>query len=334
MRGFVRVTSCCLCAILFWHCAKANTVPIGLVLSGGGAKGAYEVGVWQELQALGLASNVTAISGTSIGAINAALFAIRPSAAETLWLENLGDVFTLNTNSVGQTLQKIIDTASESIDHAKKTGKDWKGGGHFFLSTFFQVASNAVDITQTNARSDGYIDSSRLASVLHASLPVKWPMSVPAVYVTTLEKGTWQRAIWSLNGEPHKRRILMLRASAAIPMGFDTVEIDGKTYVDGGWEAKGGDNVPLKPILENHPEIKTVIIVYLDTADDTTTKKRIDRNKAAAEKVGVNLVEITPSKPIGGWISVFDTSSESARRLIDLGRKDTREALKKARLTK
>ena len=28
--------------------------PLGLVLSGGGAKGAYEVGVWQELRAAGI----------------------------------------------------------------------------------------------------------------------------------------------------------------------------------------------------------------------------------------------------------------------------------------
>lgn len=43
----------------------------GLVLAGGGTKGAYEVGVWKALKELKI--NVKAISGTSIGAINAAL---------------------------------------------------------------------------------------------------------------------------------------------------------------------------------------------------------------------------------------------------------------------
>ena len=62
--------------------------PIGLVLSGGAGKGAYEIGVWQELQAAGLASpRITAISGTSIGAINVALFATRPDDAERIWSE-------------------------------------------------------------------------------------------------------------------------------------------------------------------------------------------------------------------------------------------------------
>ena len=44
----------------------------GLVLAGGGTKEAYQVGVWKALQELNI--NVTAIVGTSIGALNGALF--------------------------------------------------------------------------------------------------------------------------------------------------------------------------------------------------------------------------------------------------------------------
>ena len=40
--------------------------PLRFVLSGGGAKGTYEIGVWQALQEVGIASNITAISGTSV----------------------------------------------------------------------------------------------------------------------------------------------------------------------------------------------------------------------------------------------------------------------------
>lgn len=46
---------------------------IGLVLAGGGAKGAYQVGAWQALREQGIEIDV--ITGTSIGALNAALFA-------------------------------------------------------------------------------------------------------------------------------------------------------------------------------------------------------------------------------------------------------------------
>jgi len=44
----------------------------GLVLSGGGTKGAYQVGIWKALQELQI--NLKAIAGTSIGALNGALF--------------------------------------------------------------------------------------------------------------------------------------------------------------------------------------------------------------------------------------------------------------------
>ena len=44
-----------------------------LVLSGGGSRGAYEIGAWQALAELGV--RLHAVYGTSIGAINAALVA-------------------------------------------------------------------------------------------------------------------------------------------------------------------------------------------------------------------------------------------------------------------
>ncbi|WP_302538200.1 patatin-like phospholipase family protein [Clostridium saudiense] len=47
---------------------------IALVLSGGGAKGAYQVGVWKAIVESGLENDIDTISATSIGAINALLF--------------------------------------------------------------------------------------------------------------------------------------------------------------------------------------------------------------------------------------------------------------------
>lgn len=48
----------------------------GLVLSGGGGKGAYQIGVMKALVERGLMGNIAGISGASIGAINLALFAM------------------------------------------------------------------------------------------------------------------------------------------------------------------------------------------------------------------------------------------------------------------
>ena len=344
---------------------RAESEPIALVLSGGGAKGAYEVGVWQELQAAGIASRVAAISGTSVGAINAALFATRPEAAETLWLDNMEEVFTLNTNRVAESIQKTLDQTSDAIERyneVKKSRMDAaarrlgtsvdalpaeeveaaeksalrSGVGNLLFSLLLRGASDYVEITQSDASREGYVDSAKLAAALDGAVPADWPAGAPAAYATAFEKGSDGRtATWKLNGEPQGRRILALRASAAIPVGFDTVEIDGKTYVDGGWESKGGDNVPLEPILEHHSEIKTVVIVYLDDAKHLN-KKRFEKNRAAATAAGVRLVEIVPSENIGGafggWQGVFDASPETAKHLIELGRQDTRKKLREAGL--
>jgi len=47
---------------------------IGLVFSGGGSRGAWQVGAWKALRETGLDKQVTVVSGTSIGAVNGAAF--------------------------------------------------------------------------------------------------------------------------------------------------------------------------------------------------------------------------------------------------------------------
>lgn len=53
-----------------------------LVLGGGGTRGAFEVGVWKAIREMGI--GISAVCGTSIGAINGALF-VSDADAETLW---------------------------------------------------------------------------------------------------------------------------------------------------------------------------------------------------------------------------------------------------------
>ena len=62
---------------------------MGLVLSGGGAKGAYQAGVFQAMEEAGLCPRVEAISGCSIGAMNALLFATGdPALWRQAWEES------------------------------------------------------------------------------------------------------------------------------------------------------------------------------------------------------------------------------------------------------
>lgn len=74
---------------------------VGLVLSGGGAKGAYQIGCWKRLRASGL-DRFEAVSGSSVGAINAVFVATgRLERAEEAWRRLRGrDVIGLRLRSV------------------------------------------------------------------------------------------------------------------------------------------------------------------------------------------------------------------------------------------
>jgi len=59
---------------------------IALVFSGGGARGAYQVGVWQALEELHISQYICGVYGTSVGAINGAAFAQQDLAlAQEVW---------------------------------------------------------------------------------------------------------------------------------------------------------------------------------------------------------------------------------------------------------
>ena len=74
-----------------------------LVLAGGGGKGAYQVGVWKALFDYGIAPKTTVISGTSVGGLNAALFATAPvSEVERIWLNLVSKNLTRDEALISQ----------------------------------------------------------------------------------------------------------------------------------------------------------------------------------------------------------------------------------------
>lgn len=61
--------------------------PTGLLLSGGGAKGAFQIGAWKALAEQHRLDHVTAAAGCSVGALNAVLFALGDwELAAQIWL--------------------------------------------------------------------------------------------------------------------------------------------------------------------------------------------------------------------------------------------------------
>ena len=104
---------------------------IGLVLSGGGGKGAYQVGVLKALAENGVLDDVTAISGASIGAVNAMLYAMEDielmyKAWEEIEMETIFDVNLemLSQNRYYFSRDEMLSMISKYIDFEKiKSGK-------------------------------------------------------------------------------------------------------------------------------------------------------------------------------------------------------------------
>lgn len=96
----------------------------GLVLAGGGTKGAYQVGVWKALQELGI--KVKGIVGASIGALNGALFLqddyeMLEKMYETIKIENIMNVKGVDSNKNIFNLSNIFNLAA---DYTKQKGID------------------------------------------------------------------------------------------------------------------------------------------------------------------------------------------------------------------
>ena len=79
-----------------------------LVLGGGGAKGAYEVGVIEALEHLGIRAG--SVYGTSIGSLNAAMYALGDMPAlRALWETiRLSDVVTPESVALAEEAEAIF----------------------------------------------------------------------------------------------------------------------------------------------------------------------------------------------------------------------------------
>ena len=88
---------------------------VALVLGGGGGKGAYQIGVWKALRELGVERNVTAVTGTSVGALNALLFATgNYELAESIW-SNLSTEQILTPKTLSEHLGDIKNMSQAQI---------------------------------------------------------------------------------------------------------------------------------------------------------------------------------------------------------------------------
>jgi len=211
-----------------------------LVLQGGGALGAYQAGVYDELSKSGYTPGW--IAGISIGGINAALIAGNPPERRVERLRAFWDKVSsgllappLIPGSQGRTL---FNEASAAI------------GATLGLPGFFTPRMPPPTMFPPGApQALSYYDTRPLRQTLEALVDFdringgNTRLSLGAVNVRTGNFAYFDSARQRI-GPEH------VMASGALPPGFPPIEIDGEHYWDGGLVS----NTPLQYVLDAMPE--------------------------------------------------------------------------------
>ena len=89
------------------------------------------------------------------------------------------------------------------------------------------------------------------------------------------------------------------------------MDLNGRRYVDGSWEAMGGDNIPVSQILKRRPDIRTIIVVRCNCAADEPEAIN------ATIPRGTTLVEVRPRSSLRGPLDVANDLLSSVGFLND-----------------
>lgn len=179
----------------------------GLVLEGGGAKGAYHVGAYKALRELDI--EIGGIAGTSIGAINGAMMVQGDyELLEKIWC---------SVNSYE--LFDIDEKAIEDLKHFNLQDVNFS----YLLHQSKEILSNrGLDTSRIRELFDSYIDEDKIRSsdidygIVTVNLTDKKPMELLKEDI------------------PKGKLVDFLIASANLPA-FRIEEVDGKKYLDGGF---------------------------------------------------------------------------------------------------
>ena len=264
---------------------------LGIVLDGGGGRGAYQIGVWKYLKESKLYNSISAISGTSVGGLNSCLFALDEyNLAETIWTQKIQD--------------KILSIDIDIKEICSKIALQ------FGIQNFVPGASIISFFTMLSTR--GYFSRKGLIEIIdeYVDLNELSKMEFP-IYATCVELPLFETRYFKLNGYDTETIKKILLATSAIPIIFPKEEIEGKYYYDGGIK----DNSPITPLYE---EGCTDIIVIHLKADEILKDRR----------EGVNIYEICPQEDLGNFFKgTLDFSTEGAYRRIEQGYRDAKEIL-------
>ncbi len=223
---------------------KVSVAPgLGIVLTGGGARGAYQVGVLRGIARHFPDLRFPIITGTSAGAINAIYLAAHPGspaeAAEDLcrlWGKlEFSDVFRVDSWSLARNTLRWASGLGLGVGSGNKMlglldTEPLRGLLRRELGT-----NNEIPNIERN------IAAGRLDAV--ALMTVKYSTGQTLSWVQGRDIETWERpARRSLKTELTVEHVM---ASAALPLMFPAVQLDGEWFGDGGIRMAA----PLSPAL-------------------------------------------------------------------------------------
>ncbi len=248
---------------------------IGLVLSGGGARGAYEVGVLRYIrERLRGETRFDIITGSSIGAINGAYIAAtadRPRAQGRLlarvWTElDLDDVCRFGWTQMRSLPQVLFGRASEKASHGAQLGGlidpkaiqnlvrarlPWRG----ITDNLHTGHVSAVSCTATEVAT-GTVTT--FVQTADGKLPQQWPL------------GHRQNVVLTAITAAHAL------ASGAIPVLFPAVRVGDQLFADGGLR----QNTPLRPAMRLGAT--RLLVVGLRHAPDSDELRKIRQEAEGA----------------------------------------------------
>ena len=310
-----------------------------IALGGGGAKGAAYPGALKALDKAGVLKNIENIAGSSAGAITASFIAMGMDGneyAEIMSKTNLKDLSGKKTGIIESEAAPLLDMARtnilnqfqkwaedpNSLSRIDKTIKEQTVKLQNESSPEGKKAFNAsIDSLEKIKLAVERVDNNSPHVVtfadLHAMHLVE-PEKFKNLSVTVTNQKTGELEILNYENSPNVEIALACRASASLPAKFKPVEINGKTYVDGGYR----DNVPQAyfPKNEQNKQDRTLVIAFGSMKQSKNTFKALYTNKekiykpTVSDRIIIDHTAKTLAK-IGGDITYTDTEKQTFKEI-------------------
>ncbi|MBC7942418.1 MAG: patatin-like phospholipase family protein [Chitinophagaceae bacterium] len=225
------------------YCTAAKERQVVLVLQGGGALGAYQVGVYQALHEAGIEPDW--VIGTSIGAINAALIAgnareLRLTRLQQFWQQvELGWPPAAALAALG--LANLVPNAMTMLS----------GIPAFFKPNVQALRGVRAEVGVEQA---SYYSTEPLRETLHSLVDFEH-IGNDGMRLTVGAVNANSGAMHYFDSRDRRLSVEHVMASGALPPAFPAVRIDGEPYWDGGIYS----NTPIEAVLDDNPRRDSLI---------------------------------------------------------------------------